>query len=145
MANMKKSLAVLFVSLSLAMPLCVQAQDENAEQAAKEILRSLSKQEFKLVWEQKTSEWAHKNWSKDTFLASMSMGRPMLGELKGITTISREHTNTDQATGYEGDIYAIMFRSKYTVGEFYERVVVVKDPDGQYRLSGIFISPVPDK
>jgi hypothetical protein len=59
--------------------------------------------------------------------------------------IGREHTNKDLATGVDGDIYAITFRNKYSTGEFYERIVVVKDSDGQYRLSGISGSPVPNK
>jgi hypothetical protein len=122
-----------------------QSPEVSAELAASDILNSLSKQEFKTIWDQKISDWARKNWSKDGFLSSMSMSRPQLGQLLASQIVSKEHTTFDQATNYTGDIYAITFRDKYTTGEFYERLVVARDSDGKYRLSGIYGSAVPDK
>jgi hypothetical protein len=75
----------------------------------------------------------------------MAVQRPMLGNLLSLTVVSRNHFNHDPSTNVDGDIYVIAFRSKYTAGEFYENVVVIKDTDGQYRLSGIYGAPVPQK
>ena len=75
----------------------------------------------------------------------MSMSRPQLGKLLASQVIAKEHATFDPSTNYTGDIYAITFLDKYTLGEFYERVVVAKDSDGKYRLSGIYGSPVPNK
>jgi hypothetical protein len=154
MAQWKKALIIVCLTLlSLGLANSTRAQDAKAQQAqeikaqqaAETILRRLSKQEFKGVWDQATSEWAKKNWSEDAFLSSMAIGRPQLGVLQGLQVIGREYSNKDSMTGYEGDIYAITFRSKYSLGEFYERIVLNKDQDGEYRLSGIYGSPVPAK
>src|SRR5262249_25269462 len=90
-----------------------RAQEANAQQAAEGILSSLADQEFRGVWDKKVSEWARKNWSQDGFLASMAMGRPVLGALRSVQVISREHATKDPSTGAEGDIYSITFRTKY--------------------------------
>jgi hypothetical protein len=143
--DVRRFLVVLGILVSCIAAPSAQAQEADAERAATDILRSFANQEFKTIWDQKISDWARKNWAKDGFLASMSMSRPQLGKLLTLTVVAREHTNHDASTNYDGDLYAITFRNKYTTGEFYERIVVVKDPDGQYRLSGIYGSPVPDK
>jgi hypothetical protein len=143
---MKRALIIVCLFLlTLNLADHARAQEANAQEAAESILRSLSNQEYRGVWDKKTSEWAHKNWSQDVFLSNMSMGRPQLGTLQGMQVIGREHVTKDPATGFEGDIYAITFKNRYSFGEFYERIVVIKDSDGQYRLSGISGSPVPSK
>ena len=114
-----------------------------AEKAAREIVQALAEQKYKLVWEEKVSGWFKKQVTQDAFLSNMSMGRVQLVSLQSSALVSSEHASRDPTTGYEGDIYAFVFRDKYSVGEFYERIVVTKDADGQYRLSGIFGSPVP--
>src|SRR6476620_4571186 len=142
MCRKKKMLIAWFLLLAVTLP-PVEAQEDTAQQSAEQILRELDNQDFKAVWDRDTSEWAKKNWQEDAFLANMAIGRPQLGKLQNIQIISKEHTNKDQSTGVAGDIYAMTFKNKYTTGEFYERIVVIKDSDGQYRLSGIYGSPVP--
>jgi Protein of unknown function (DUF4019) len=137
-------IVVLSSSITLQNALS-QSSEASAEMAASDILKSFSNQEFKTIWDQKISDWARKNWSKDGFLSSMAMSRPQLGKLIDSQVITKEHATFDQATNYTGDIYAITFRNKYTTGDFYERLVVVQDSDGKYRLSGIYGSPVPSK
>jgi Protein of unknown function (DUF4019) len=121
------------------------AQEIDAQNAAEEILRMLAAQKYVAVWNDKTSEWGHNTWSKEVFLAYMSIGRPTLGALIDLVPISREHYTHDPSTNYDGDIYAITFKDKYTAGEFYERIVVVRDKDGQHRLSGWSGSQVPQQ
>jgi Protein of unknown function (DUF4019) len=133
------------VLLLIFVPKFAASQEIDAQNAAEEIVRMLAAQKYVAVWTDKTSEWGHKYWGKEAFLANMSLGRPNLGALIDLVPISREHTTHDASTESDGDIYAITFRSKYTAGEFYERIVVVKDNDGQYRLSGIYGSKVPQQ
>lgn len=119
------------------------AQESNAQQAAENVLRALAAQKFQHVWTDMTSDWGHKNWTQDSFLSTMTLQRPMLGNLLDLTVVGRDHFNHDPSTNVDGDIYVITFRSKYTAGEFYEKIVVIKDTDGQYRLSGIYGAPIP--
>jgi hypothetical protein len=119
------------------------ASENAAQKAAEDILQSLSNGEFKTVWDKKVSRFIKDRTSEDAFLSNMSMGRPTLGKLQSFTLVSREHASRDPASGFIGDIYSMTFRSKYPTGEFYERIVVLKEADGAYRLSGIGGSPVP--
>jgi hypothetical protein len=136
-----------FCLLSISMLLfCAKpavAQEAAAKQAAEDVLRSLADGQFKTVWDQKVSKVFKDRTSENLFLANMSIGRPQLGKLLSLTSVSVEYAKEDPQTGYKGDIYAVTFRSKYTVGEFFERIVVVMDVDGKYKLAGIFGSPVP--
>jgi hypothetical protein len=119
------------------------AQEADAQQAAENILRAFAAQKFQYAWTDLTSDWGHRNWTQDGFLSNMAVQRPMLGNLLSLSVVSRSHFNHDPSTNVDGDIYVIVFRSTYTTGEFYENVVVIKDADGQYRLSGIYGAPVP--
>jgi hypothetical protein len=135
----------IFAMLLLCESKVAFAQEAVAQKAAEDILRSFDNGQFKTVWDQKVSQYVKERTSEDVFLSSMSIGRPALGKLIDLTSVGRDHFSRDPTTGYEGDIYGITFRSKYTSGEFYERVVVVKDADGIYKLANISGSPVPKK
>jgi hypothetical protein len=120
-------------------------QVANAQRAAEGIITDLGSQKYKTVWDNDTSEWFKGKLSEDAFLSNMSVGRSQLGIMQKSSLVSSDHSTSDPATGYQGDIYAFTFRDKYPVGEFYERIVVIKDRDGQYRMSGLFGSPVPSQ
>lgn len=117
--------------------------ETQAEKAAKQILVLFSEGEFSKVWDSMASEWAHKTYNRDVFLANFAIGRPKLGKLISTTPIMRTHFTDDQNLNFHGDGYNITFKSTYTTGEFFEVVGVVKDSDGQYRLTGIDGAPVP--
>jgi hypothetical protein len=119
------------------------AQDADAQASAEDFLRSLSVGQFNLVWDQKVSVWLKGRMTRDAFVANMAISRPQLGKLLDIKYVAITHLEQDQATGYRGDIYSIVFRDAYGVGEFYENVWVVKDPDGKYRFSGLYGAAVP--
>jgi hypothetical protein len=145
---MRKTLAVLALLFSSGLVLAqdTASSDEIAAQnAAKEILQLFSDQKFNLIWDTKASEWIHKTQTKDLFLATFSIGRPKLGQLISMTPISRNHFNRDPNVNWSGDGYLITFRTKYTAGEFFEQVGLMKDSDGQYRLTGIDGAPVPPR
>jgi hypothetical protein len=119
------------------------AAQQAAEQAAQSIISALGQQNYKLVWDQKTSGWFKQHVTSDAFLSNMAMSRGQLGTLQSTSLVTQEHATSDPSTGYQGDIYAFTFRDKYSAAEVYDRIVVIKDSDGQYKLSGIFAAPVP--
>lgn len=119
------------------------AQDDSAQKAAEDIIRTLGAGQYKGIWDHKVSKWLQDRTTEDTFLASMSMARPALGLFKNLKLISSQHQNRDQATGFVGDIYNILYRTTYSTGEYYEQIYVVKDNDGEYRFAGIYGAPVP--
>ncbi|MGA7120921.1 MAG: DUF4019 domain-containing protein, partial [Polyangiaceae bacterium] len=89
-----------------------------------------------------TSDWFKKRTTKDSFLANMSLGRQPLGaSVSPPEFVDMSYAKADPATNYQGEIYAFNFRTSYTVGKFYERIVVIKDLDGKFKLSGVFGSP----
>lgn len=114
-----------------------------AQGAATEILQLLSDQKFKLLWETRTSNWVKSQTSEDAFLAFYSIQRPKLGYLVSSTPISRLRFVDDPRVGFKGEGYVITFKTKYSLGEFYEQVGVAKEKDGQFRLTGLDGAPIP--
>lgn len=150
-ATMKRFLLVLgsLIAVTVGRGLDTSAQIANpqqvevAQKAAQQIIDALGHQKYKAVWDEYTSEWFRNKVTEDSFLSGMSMGRAPLGIIQQSSLVATDHTTSDPVSHYQGDIYAFTFRDKYSVGEFYERIVVIKDRDGQYRLSGLFGAPVP--
>jgi hypothetical protein len=130
------SLLLMFSGISFA-------QEAVAQKVAEDILRGLSAGTFKTIWDQKVSKFFKDRVTENLFLSNMAMSRPMLGKLQSLQYVSTQHLNKDPQTGFEGDIYFVVFRTNYTSGDFFEHVAVVKDADGQYRFSGINGAPVP--
>lgn len=143
MQTIIKLLAIVIGSVVLLVARPAEAQDAVAQQAAEDIVRSLAAGQFKDVWNQKVSKFLKDRVSEDVFLANMAMGRPQLGKLVSLKLVSSNRLSKDPATGFEGDIFFVVFRNAYAAGEFYEHVAVVKDADGKYRFSGINGAPVP--
>jgi hypothetical protein len=140
--NRLRSALILLAAL-IAMPDLAKAADsDDAAAAARLILTRLQAGQYEAVWNENTSDWFRKRTTKDSFLANMSLGRQSLG---GSTSppefVDMSYAKADPATNYQGEIYAFNFRTSYAVGKFYERIVVIKDTDGQFRLSGVFGSP----
>ena len=42
-----------------------------------------------------------------------------------------------------GDIYTVRFLNKYAANSFYDYFVLIKESDGQYRVSGLGSAPAP--
>lgn len=137
LATIAASIFLYLAGLQVALP-----QQVDAVQSATDIMKLIGQQKYKDVWAKETSDWFKQRVpSEDMFLANMSMGRAQLGNILTSVLISSEFSKNDAATSYQGDVYAITFKNSYKVGSFYERIVVIKDADGEYRLSGIFGSP----
>jgi hypothetical protein len=143
MQSLLRTLLTLVIFALLSLP--SGAQESEAQKSAMEILRSFSNGEFKGVWDGKVSKFLKDRVPEDVFLANMSMGRPSLGVLQDAKLVSSQHLKKDPVSGYEGDIYFLIFRTTYTTGQYFEHVAVVRDVDGEYRFSGIAGAPVPQQ
>jgi hypothetical protein len=69
------------------------------------------------------------------------MGRAQLGPASNSRIIDVQFSMEDPSSGFKGSIYSVTFASTYAVGQVYDRIVVVKDPDGHFRLSGFWATP----
>ncbi len=122
----------------------VAADQDDAKKAASEILASLHTAQYTKLWDTQTSEFFKSKLTRDSFLANMTMGRQQLGTPTGNPKfIDMAYSQSDPSSGFKGEIYAFNYLSSYTVGNFYERVVVVKEQDGKFRMSGLWGSPAP--
>jgi hypothetical protein len=113
-----------------------------AEKSAEDIVAALGSRNYKVIWDQMTSQWFKSRVPEDAFIANLTMGRQVLGTSRGSTLISTEY-GTQDPSGYQGPIYAMMFRSKYSSSDVFERIVMIKDQDGKFRMSGLNATPAP--
>lgn len=137
-------LSLLILSLVAISSPGIADDQGDAALAAKEILASLQAKQFEKLWSSQTSDWYKANVTKDSFLANLTMGRQQLGAPVGSPKfIDMAYSKSDPPSGFQGEIYAFNYLSSYTAGKFYERIVVVKEADGKFRLSGLFGAPAP--
>jgi hypothetical protein len=80
---------------------------------------------------------------KDSFLANITMGRQQLGSPGEFKFVDMAYTQSDPTTGMKGEIYAFNYLTSYSAGKFYERIVVIKEKDGRFRLAGMWGAPAP--
>ena len=118
------------------------AEKDDAEQAAVAILNALDNRQYETVWNSLTSKWFKEKTTKDSFLANMTMGRAQLGgKATEKQLVDYSYATQDPGTGFKGKIYAFNFKTAYPAGQFYERIVVVQEMDGKFRLSGLWGQP----
>jgi hypothetical protein len=119
----------------------VAGDQDSAIKASKDILSSIQAKNFEALWNSQTSEFFKSKTTKESFIANMTMGRQQLGTPGASKFLDMAYTQNDIATGYKGEIYAFNYLNTYTTGQFYERIVVVKEKDGKFRLSGLWGAP----
>ncbi len=143
--RMKKSFVLIFIFILASLtPLTSFAGDqEDAEKAAKQILSLIQNRKYEDLWSTKMSEFFRSKMTKDSFLANMTMGRQQLGVAINSKFIDMAYSKVDPASGTKGEIYAFNYLDTYTIGKFYERIVVIKEKDGVFRLAGLWGSPAP--
>jgi hypothetical protein len=133
---------LLATSLFVALPFSAHAGDQDdALKAAKEILSSLQQKKFETLWNNQTGEFFKSKTTKDSFIANLTIGRLQLGTPSESKFIEMVYAQSDPATGFKGEIYTFIYLNKYSSGKFYERIVVVKEKDGKFRLSGLWGAP----
>ena len=140
-APLRLLLAGLF---TLAAGLATAADRDDAAAAAQAILDSLQAQDYEQLWDAQTSAFFKANMSREAFIENVAAGRARLGEPGDSQFMQMTTADADEATGYEGTIYAFIYRNDYAAGAFIERIVVIKDDDGVFRLSGLWGAPVPE-
>ena len=118
---------------------------QSATKAARDIVSALSDRKFIQIWDTQMSQFFKDRITKDSFLANMSIGRSQIGNLNSSKIVDVRYTERDPASGYEGKIYSFTFLNIYAVGKFYEQIIVIKENDGIYRLSGLWGSPAPSQ
>jgi len=119
-----------------------EATDQNdATNAATSILQSIHGHQFEKLWNVQTSQWFKEKTTEDSFIANLSLGAQQVGAAQDSKLVDISYSRSDPATGFVGEIYACTYITTYSVGKFYERVVVLKENDGKFRLSGLWGSP----
>jgi len=116
---------------------------EEAAKAAREILMSIQQRQFEKLWDTQTSTFFKEKMTRDSFMANLSLGRQQLGAPGESKFVDMAYSQFDSTTEYRGEIYAFNYLNTYSAGKFYERIVVIKEPDGKFRLSGLWGSPGP--
>ncbi len=118
------------------------ADDQSdATNAAHKIVNLLQNKQYETLWDSKMSAFFKSTVTKDSFLANMTLGRSQLGEAVESKFIDMAYSQTDPATGIEGEIYAFNFLNTYSFTKAYERIVVIKEDDGEFRLAGLWGAP----
>ncbi len=112
-----------------------------AIKSAQRIMRLFSEQRYREVWMSSASEFIRQRSTEDNFLAHLAMGRAQLGPASNSRIIDVQFSMEDPSSGFKGSICSVTFASTYAVGQVYDRIVVVKDPDGHFRLSGFWATP----
>lgn len=135
--------AALFVWLSCAW---VAHADDSGQAllAAKQVQKLIAENQLNILWDRNVSEFFKSRVNKEVFFANLSQGRASVG---GAAVASKvvdvTYFNQDPQSGYKGDIYNCRFLTKYPAGNFYESIVLIKEPDGQFRMSGVNAAPAP--
>lgn len=136
----KLFLVISFLAFS---GLAIASDQDEATKAAKEILTSLQQMQLEKLWTTQMSEFYKSKMTKDSFLANLTLGRQQFGSPGESKFIDMAYSQTDPSTGTKGEIYAFNFLTSYAIGKFYERIVVMKDKDGKFRLAGLWGAPAP--
>ena len=141
---MNKLITGLLLAMSLIFAFsrpAIAGDQDDALKAAKEILISLQQKKFETIWDTQTSEFFKSKTTKNSFIANMTLGRQQLGTPKESKFVDMAYAQSDPPTGFKGEIYAFNYLNTYEAGNFYERIVVVKEKDGRFRLSGLWGAP----
>jgi hypothetical protein len=111
-----------------------------AEDAAKQIKSEIDSDHFADVWDNHIAAPFKSHMTKQAFMANLSMGRAQVGKFVSGSFVSMTYATSDPS-GYTGEIYGFTYLDTYANGKFYDRLVVIKEKDGQFRLAGLFSAP----
>jgi hypothetical protein len=139
----KRQLLGALFGLAIASPvrLAFSAERDDAEAAARRIMKLLGDKNFETLWEQ-TSDWYKSKIgnNKVSFVANFSISRYPIGRLKSSTIIDVQPFSSDPSTGFTGKGYAVTFQNSYETGNSYERIVVIEE-NGKFKMAGAWGVP----
>jgi len=129
----------------LALPiLSIAGEEEDAESAVNRIRCAVSSRAYDDLYDNLTSEYFKAKSRRSDFIQNLKQGRATVGAVVTTTSLFDTYSDFDSQTGYRGKIYSFDFHVKYERAAFFERIVVTKDPDGRYRLAGLWANPAPN-
>jgi hypothetical protein len=137
----------LRAALATALPLgslatAALADDrEQARNVANDILAMLDTDDFERVWDMHASNYLKSKLDRDSFVASVAIGRASLGKRMSSSVLGVELAEQDAASGYESVVYTVRMDSVCRQGHYVEQIVLVKEADGQLRLAGLWGLP----
>ena len=129
-----------------SIPLLAKADEvAEARAAASAFRRAVANQRFEEAYDNLLSAF-FKEKSKTTkaaFVQNLRNGRALVGEVKKTTDISYTYAESDPVSGYKGKMYMFDYKTVYEKGSFTERLVVIQEADGKYRIGGLWSVPAP--
>jgi Protein of unknown function (DUF4019) len=115
---------------------------DKAVAAARTIMTLAGENKVNTIWDQHTAAWYKSKLDKTAFLQNLSFGRKSVGgPPQSVKLQSVKYAKGE--TGLPGDVFTVSFESQYAVGKFYERIVVLKETDGEFRLVALSTAPAP--
>ena len=135
------SIAFVLIMVVPAMAEESVANSQKAAAAARTIINLAVENKLNTLWDKYTSQWFKSKTNKELFFQNLSAGRAQIGTPQSVKLSSIVYATGTQ--DLQGDIYTIVFDTTYPIGKFYERVVVLKEQDGEFRLFGLWSNPGP--
>jgi len=118
------------------------ADQDEATKAAREILASLHDRQFEKLWNSETSDFLKSKVTEDSFFAELTIVRQQTGSPGESKFIAMAYS-PDPSSELTGEGYTFTFVNSYSAGRFYERIVVMKEKDGKFRLASLGVVPAP--
>ena len=122
----------------------VKADDlDEAKSSVTTIKRLIAQGDYETLYDKHMSNNFKNQAPRPSFIQNMQQGRRMVGPIRESTFVSHTFSERDALTGYTGKIYSFDYLSKYEQSAFMERLVVIKESDGRFRLAGMWSQPAP--
>ena len=138
----RTALCLLFVLGTFLSPQLAKAgEQEEAANVANAVMTALGEKRYEVIWDDMTSDVFKQKTSRDAFLSGLSSGREELGDLTGSQLIDVQSAEDDPQSGYKGTIYSFTYLNSYSVGQFHERIIVLKDDSGAFGMGGLWGQP----
>jgi hypothetical protein len=142
---MNKVVAAAFFVWLFCTPFAARADEAvQAAQAARQVLTLIAENRLNTLWDTLIGKLFKDRVGKEVFLANLSQGRVNVGGASlSSQIVDITYTRSDPQSGYDGNIYVCRFLVRYPGGNFYQIIGLTKEPDGQFRMSGINAVPAP--
>lgn len=138
---MRRRFAVLLLALFATLP-AMGSDTEDATAAARRVFDALGSQDYEKLYDSLCAQSLKKTLSKDDFVAQVAIARSRLGTPTSTTVVGAEEREADKTSGTEGRLWAVSFNNAYRKEQLRERLVMVKEADGQFRMAGIWATPL---
>lgn len=142
-----KTLAARLVVVFAGLLMCgwsLAADVDEALKAAKEIRKAIQDKKYEEVWNTRMSKAYQSKTTKAAFIINLKLGRQQVGNFVKSTYVDMASGKAQPGSGFDGDVYTFNYQATYEAGNYYERVVIIKDPDGKFRLAGLWGQALPD-